>query len=172
MVTAPDQTPESFREHMAAELRAIEEDILWTEKAHFATAAIYARLHMWLGVIATVAAAVAAGSVIGDAAPALAGSAAVVAAITSAIGTFLKPQDTEQKYLTSGRRLGALRVRVRQALVLDLHTDQPAQPEVWRALASRFAEEKAKIDAEAPGTSNHAFRTARKKIEAGQFDHR
>ncbi|PWW21748.1 hypothetical protein JD79_00886 [Geodermatophilus normandii] len=67
------------------------------------------------------AAAVAAASAIGKAAPAVAGSVAFVAAIASAIVTFLKPQDTEQKYLTAGRRLGALRVKVGQALALDLH---------------------------------------------------
>jgi hypothetical protein len=170
-VTGTDGTPGSYREQVSAELRAMEEDILWTEKAHFATATTYARLHLWLGVIATVAAAVAAASVIGEAAPAVAGSAAVVAAIASAVVAFLKPQDTEQKYLTTGRRLGALRVKVRQALNLDLHPSRPEQPDAWRTLTSTLAEEKATIDADAPGTSNRAFRTARKKIEAGHFKH-
>lgn len=170
-MTGTGETPESFREQVAAELRRLEKDILWTEKAHFATATTYARLHLWLGIIATVAAAVAAASVIGEAAPAVSGSAAVISAIASAVVAFLKPQDTEQKYLTAGRRLGALRVKVRQALNLDLHPTQPEQPEAWRALARTLAEEKATIDADTPGTSNRAFRGARKKIEAGDFDH-
>ncbi|WP_157944154.1 SLATT domain-containing protein [Blastococcus atacamensis] len=152
-------------------MRALQVDLLWTEKAQFATAALYARLHLWLGIVATVAAAVAAATVVAEAAPVISGSAAVVAAIASAIVTFLKPQDTEQKHLTAGRRLGALRVKVRQALDLDLHLSQPEQPDAWRALARTFAEEKATIDADAPGTSNRAFRGARKKIEPGHFDH-
>ena len=170
-MTGTEGTSESLREQVAAELRAMQVDLLWTEKAHFATATSYARLHLWLGVIATVAAAVAAASVIGEAAPAVAGSAAVVSAVASAVVAFLKPQDSEQKYLTAGRRLGALRVKVRQALNLDLHPSQPEGPEAWRSLASKFAAEKATIDADAPGTSNRAFRKARKKIEAGHFDH-
>ncbi|TQN42364.1 uncharacterized protein DUF4231 [Blastococcus colisei] len=170
-MTGNGGTPDSFREQVAAELRAMEEDIFWTEKAHFATATTYARLHLWLGIIATVAAAVAAASVIGDAAPAVSGSAAVVSAIASAIVTFLKPQDTEQKYRTAGRRLGALRVKVRQALDLDLHPSQPEQADTWRVLARTFAEEKATIDSDAPGTSNRAYRLAREKIEAGHFNH-
>jgi hypothetical protein len=171
VVTGTDGTPESFRGQVSAELRAMEEDILWTEKAHFATATTYARLHLWLGVIATVAAAVTAATVVAEAKPVVSGSAAVVSAIASAIVTFLKPQDTEQKYLTAGRRLGVLRVKVRQALSLDLHPSQPEQPDTWRALTSTFAEEKASIDADAPGTSNRSFRTARRKIEAGDFKH-
>lgn len=170
-MTSPSSTPGSFRQQVEAELRALEEDILWTEKAHFATATTYARLHLWLGVLATVAAATAAASAIGEAAPAVSATAAVIAALASAVVTFLKPQDTEQKYLTAGRRLGALRVKVRQALALDLHSTRPEQSEAWRALASGFAEEKATIDADAPGTSNRAFRAARKKIEAGHFQH-
>lgn len=162
---------DAFREQVEAELRRLQEDVLWTEKAHFATATSYARLHLWLGIIATVAAAIAAATIIGEAAPAVAGSAAVLAALASAVVAFLKPQDTETRYLTTGRRLGSLRVKVRQTLNLDLHPSQPERPDVWRALAASLAEEKATIDADSPGTSTRAFRAARRKIEAGHFDH-
>lgn len=170
-MTGTGGTPGLFRDQVSAELRALEEDLLWTEKAHFATATVYARLHLWLGVVATVAAAVAAATVIAKLSPVASGSAAVVAAVASGIVTFVKPQDTEQKHSAAARRLGALRVKVRQALNLDLHPTRPEQPDSWRALARTFAEAKAAIDAEAPGTSNRAFRAARKKIEAGHFEH-
>ena len=156
---------------MADELKSIQEDLLWTEKAHFATAASYARLHLTLGILATVAASVAAATVISENSPAVAVSAAVISAIASAVVTFLKPQEAEQRYLSAGRQLGALRVRVRHVIHLDLHSDQSEEPEVWRAKVKELAEDKAKIDAESPGTSNRAFRTARKKIQAGHFDH-
>lgn len=171
MVTESGEAPDSFREQVSAELRAMEEDLLWTEKAHFATATTYARMHLWLGVVATIAAAVAAASIVAKALPVISGSAAVIAAITSGIVAFLKPQDTEQKHLAAGRRLGALRVKVRQSLNLDLHPSRPVDPDAWRASAKTFAEEKAKIDTDAPGTSNRAFQAARRKIEAGHFRH-
>lgn len=170
-MTGPDGTPRSFRAQVADELTAIEEDLLWTEKAHFATAAFYARLHLWLGIVATAAAAVSAASIVAKAWPVISGSAAVIAAIASGIVTFLKPQDTEQKHLAAGRRLGALRVKVRQALNLDLHPSRLEQPDAWRALARTVAEEKATIDTDAPGTSNRAFQAARRKIEGGHFEH-
>ncbi len=58
-----------------------------------------------------------------------------------------------------------------EALTLDLHPTRPEQSDVWSELVRSFAEEKATIDADAPGTSNRAFRAARKKIEAGHFQH-
>jgi len=105
----------------------MEEDILWTEKAHFATATTYTRLHLL--------------------------------------------PEREQNHRTAERRLGALRVKVRQVLTLDLHPSQPERPDAWRTQASAFAEQKATIDEDAPGTSNRAFRAARRKIEAGHFKH-
>jgi hypothetical protein len=89
----------------------MEEDILWTEKAHFATATTYTRLHLL--------------------------------------------PEREQNHRTAERRLGALRVKVRQVLTLDLHPSQPERPDAWRTQASAFAEQKATIDedARAPPTA-------------------
>lgn len=166
-----DESADPFRAEVSTELKALEVDLLWTEKAHFETATVYARLHLWLGSVATVAAAVAAASVVGNAAPVISGLAAVLASIASGITTFLKPQDAQQRHSVTGRRLGALRVTVRQAVNLDLHPERPEDPEAWRTVARDFAKRKADIDADAPNTSNRAFRAARKKIEAGHFEH-
>lgn len=170
-MTNPAATPPSFRDQIHKELSAISEDVLWTEKAHFAMADRDGHLHLWLGILATVAATVAAASVIGDALPAVSATMAVVAAITSAVVTFVKPQDSSQKHLAAGRRLGALRVTVRHVMSLDLHSDRPEQPEVWRESVKSLAREKAAIDADSPATSNWAFNAAGKKIRAGNFDH-
>jgi hypothetical protein len=171
-VTGPGSSDaDSYRTQVKTELTSIQEDLLWTEKAHFATAALYGRLHLWLGIVATVTAALAATSVVADWSPVIAGIAAVVSAITSGVVTFLKPQDLEQKHLVAGRHLGALRVDVRQVVDLDLHASRPDEPDDWRVIAREFAQRKAKIDAEAPGTSNRAFRAARRKIDQGHFVH-
>jgi len=137
---------------------------MYTEKAHFSTANLYSRVHVWVGILATVAAAVAAATVVGKASP-------VVAALASAVNTFLKPQDAELKHLATGRQLGALRVRLRQAIALDLDPNGALPPAELRGIASTFVAEKAKIGADSPGTSNRAFRAARKKIDAGHFAH-
>lgn len=153
------------------ELEALEEDLLWTEKAHFASAEVLARCNFWVGIASTVAASVAAATVLTEAAPAVTGVAALIAAIASGLLTFLKPKDAQERHLKAGRRMNALRVQIRQALRLDLSPALNPAPESLRNLAREFAQEKAQIDAEAPATSNRAFRAARKKIEAGHFQH-
>lgn len=161
----------SFRTRVGDELQSLEEDLLWTEKAHFARAETLARVNLSVGLVATVSAAVAAGTIVAERSPLVAGVAALVAAITSGLLTFLKPLDGEKRHLDAGRRLGALRVRVRQSIRLDLSPDLRTTTEDLRKLALGFADEKARIDADAPATSGRAFKAARKKIEAGHFKH-
>jgi len=167
----PEPAPGQYRARILRELQALEEDLLWTEKAHFATATHYARLHLILGLTATVAATVAAATVVAQTTPIIPGIAALIAALASGLVTFLKPQDTERRHLDAGRRLGALRVRTRQAIALDLDPDHGLALDAWRELAASLARDKVAADAENPGTSNRAFAAARRKIDAGNFDH-
>lgn len=170
-MTENDHDLGGLRAAATQELQALQEDLLWTEKAHFASAEALSRCNLWVGVTSTVAASVAAATVLADSAPAVTGVAALVAAIASGLLTFLKPKDAQERHLRAGRRMNALRVQIRQALRLDLSPALSPNPESLRDLARVFAAEKAQIDAEAPATSNRAFGSARKKIEAGHFQH-
>lgn len=170
-MVSPEPAQGRYRAQIVRELQALEEDLLWTEKAHFATATHYGRLHLLLGLTATIAATVAAATLVAQTTPAVPGIAALVAALASGLVTFLKPQDTERRHLDAGRRLGALRVRTRQAIALDLDPDHGLPLDAWRALAASLARDKAVADAENPETSNRAFDAARRKIDAGNFDH-
>jgi hypothetical protein len=170
-VVTPQPGQGRYRAQIVRELQTLEEDLLWTEKAHFATATHYGRLHLLLGLTATIAATVAAATVVAQTTPAVPGIAALVAALASGLVTFLEPQETERRHLDAGRRLGALRVRTRQAIALDLDPDQGIPLDAWRELAASIARDKATADAENPGTSNRAFAAARRKIDAGNFDY-
>lgn len=170
-MTAQDDGIGDFRDAVARELEDLAEDILWTEKAHFAHAENRSRVNLWVGLVSTIAASVAAATVVAEATPWVPGIAALIAAISSGLLTFLKPKDAETRHLDAGRQLGALRVRARQALHLDLSPALRPDPQSWRDLVKEIAAEKARIDQEAPGTSARAFKTARKKIEAGHFHH-
>lgn len=167
----PQSVADSLRPRVVEELQALEEDVLWTEKAHFARAETLGRANFWVGLVATVSAAGAAGTIVAERSQLVAGLAALVAAIASGLLTFLKPLDGEKRHLDAGRQLGALRVRVRQAIRLDLTPEMGATAGDLRGLVRSFAEAKAKIDADAPATSGRAFQAARKKIEAGHFQH-
>lgn len=91
-----------------------------TEKANLASAEVLARCNLWVGVRLTVAASIAAATVLTEAAPAVTGVAALTAAIASGLLTFLKPKDAQERHLRAGRRMNALQVQIRQALRLDL----------------------------------------------------
>lgn len=160
-----------FRVRADEELKALQEDLLWTEKAHFARAETLSRANYWMGLVATVSAAVAAGTIVAERSPLIAGLSALIAAITSGLLTFLKPPDLEKRHLDAGRRLGALRVRVRQAIRFDVSPGSSTPAHELRGLARGFADEKSKIDADSPATSGRAFNAARKKIDAGHFEH-
>lgn len=170
-MTEATEGGKTYATAVGRELAAMEEDLLWTEKAHFAAAESLARINFVVGIVATVAASVAAAAVLADAAPVVTGIAALIAAIASGLLTFLKPTEAEGRHLDAGRKLGALRIRVRQALRLDVSNDLDLEPQKIRELVRRFAAEKAEIDQAAPGTSGRAFNTARTKINAGHFQH-
>jgi hypothetical protein len=162
--------PSDLRGRVAAELASIQEDVLYTEKAHFAAAEARGRVHLLLGLTAAVSAAVSAATIVADGSATAAGMAALISAIASGVLTFLRPEEAAQKHLDAGRDLGALRVRLRQAVSLDLaHEGVP--PEDARRRAAVLAQEKADIDRSAPALSGLAFRHAQKKIDRGDFRH-
>lgn len=162
---------QDMREAVARELQDLSEDILWTEKAHFAEAEALARTNLRLGLTSTIAASLAAATVLTEVAPVITGAAALVAAITAGLLTFLKPQEKETRHLTAGRELNALRVRARQMIRIDLARFAQPDPGSWRGFSAEVASEKARIDGDAPGLSAAAFDRARAKIEAGHFSH-
>lgn len=146
----------------------LEEDIRYTEKAHFAAERRYRRTHYCVGVAAIIAAAVAAAAVLKDA-TVVTGVSALVAAVASGYQTFARPSELADQHLWAARDLGALRVRVRQALNLRLDDAMPEKEAV--ALLASFAQEKAGVDRGAPGLSERAFMKAQRKIKRGDFAH-
>jgi len=164
---APD-----FRNAIATELRRLHEDLLYTEKAHLSAAQNHGRTHLMLGLLSTVGAAIAAGGIIAENQQLVAGVAALVAAVSSAVLTFRKPEEAAQQHLGAGRDLAALRVQVRQHLALDLHPDSPDDPATWRSTITAISDTKAALDRSAPPITDAAFNQARRKIAGGDFAHK
>jgi hypothetical protein len=158
---------ESSRAAIRDELTQMQDDLLYTEKTHFAAAEHYRRIHRILGVITTALSTAAAATIVADLGEALAGILALLAAIMSAVLTFMSPEKSAEQHLSAGRQLGALRVELRQAIGLDL----PALPlKDLRRLVSDLAAKKSAIDGASPGTTSKHFNNARSKIKSGLFD--
>ena len=154
---------------LRAELAHLTSDLIHTEKAHFAAAQKHLRLHRALGLVATVAGALAAAAVVSDTNQTAAALLALLASLSSGVLTFVKPQEKAQQHLDAGRDLGALRVQVRQTHDLDLAAPTPDALTAVRDTASRYAAAKAAVDHAAPAITDAAYREGKTKIDAGEF---
>jgi len=161
---------DGLAEALRAEFVRMTSDLIHTEKAHFAAAQKHLRLHRVLGLVATVAGALAAAAIVSDTSRTSAALLALLASLSSGVVTFVKPQEKAQHHLDAGRDLGALRVHVRQAHDLDLATGSQESLSGVRDAASRYATQKAAIDRTAPAITDAAYRQGKAKIDAGEFE--
>ncbi len=149
------------------ELRQLLDDLLHTEKTHLTAAERLQKVHRRLGLVATVLAVLAGATVLTERSTVGAGLLALASALASGVLTFLQPDRMAEQHLAAGRQLSALRVGARQAIALDV----PRVPiDELRELVRRTAEDKAAVDASAPGTGSTDYAVARLKISSGVFD--
>jgi hypothetical protein len=162
-----DHDASSWRDSAREELLQLIDDMLHTEKTHIAAGERLGRIHRRLGLLATLLATLGGATVLSDQSNLAAGLFALGAAVASGVLTFMKPDKAAEQHLSAGRQLGALRVRARQTLNLDLDR---LTPDEVRVAIKAVADDKASIDASAPGTEIHDYEVARKKIVLGTFD--
>jgi hypothetical protein len=156
-----------WRQAASEELRQLIDDMLHTEKTHMAAAERLQRLHLRLGIAATVLATGAAATIVAALSKVAAGLLALGAAIVSGVLTFMKPERAAEQHLAAGRQLATLRVHARQVLNLDL---PEGSVEVIRKEIDNIAAKKAGVDQAAPGTAGRDYAVARDKITKGVFD--
>ena len=150
---------------MADELRELQNDILWTEKGHFTSASGLRAVRLLMGGVATVASTVAVATIVADHTT-VAGVFALIGAVLSGLMTFLKPEEAAQQHLVAGRKLGTLRVEIRQALKLDVGvlTEQEL-----RAKVADLAQRKAAIDEASPHVSDAAIWWVDRRFKRGDY---
>lgn len=160
-----------MRTSVRTELERLEEDILYTEKAHFAAAEGLQRLHLIVGLIATITASATSVSIVADGPVWISAPFALTASIAAAVLTFLKPDERAAQHLGAGRNLGDARVQSRQHRELDLHEATTVDTNEWRGYADAIRTSKKETDDAAPALSQRHFESARRKIEGGDFEH-
>lgn len=160
----------TLRDEVAAELDRLQEDILNTEKAHFAANDRLRNIHYALGGVATTGSITAAATIVQDH-PVVAAVAALISALAAGVMTFMKPADMAVAHLTAGRKLNALRVDIRQFQHLDMAPEQPDAFSEWRSAVADFASRKATVDLDSPAISERPYQHGRRKILRGDFRH-
>lgn len=160
----------AYRDELIGELKRLETDIFYTEKAHFASAEQYQVLHYVLGGFAAIASAAATTTALKE----RSGAAAILAlsaTVAAALITFVKPQSIAERHTTNARLLGDLKFRIRQAHQLEGNAESGASDLDLRELIRQFTAEKQQLHADAPTTGPLAFRRAQRKINSGHFSY-
>jgi hypothetical protein len=155
-----------LRANLASELAQLHDDTFYTEKAHFSAATEWGTMRTVVGVTTTLAGAASTATIIANQLPALAAIFAVIATIGGALQTFLRPGDRSDASLKAGRELGAIRVKMRQAKLLQLPSIQAGELPRLVATAAELASAKAEVDARSPAVSNRHYNRAKKQIES------
>ena len=156
----------SFAASLTEEGQQLAEEVLYTEKAHLAAAERKGRVQLVLGVLASVASAAAAATILADIKP-VTGSLALIAAVASGLVTFMKPDSTASQHLAAGRQLAALRVKVRHLLNLDLGR---LPDEEVRASIEHLATSKTDIDHKFLRRLSRDYDLASKRIKSGIYN--
>lgn len=156
----------SFARSLTEEVQQLADEVLYTEKTHLAAAERKSRVHLVLGLLASVASAAAAASILVDVKP-VTGSLALIAAVASGIVTFMKSDSTASQHLAAGRQLAGLRVKLRHLLKLDI--GRLPDDEV-RANIEQLATSKGDIDLSSPPTVRRDYDLASERIKSGIYN--
>ena len=142
--------------------RVLYEDALYTEKALFWLATQWRRSHYWIGIPSCIVSAVAGGALL-DGRPLLAGVLTTVAAVLTALLTFLEPKEVFKKYHESGVQYGVLRGKIERFKDIDLDGNFDAASA--RVTLEQLATEKGEMQKAAPHTGGVAYFFAKRSIQ-------
>lgn len=141
------------------------EDTLYSEKALFWVATQWRRMHYFLGVPSCIVSALAGAALVKEY-PSLAISLTAVAAILTALLTFLEPHKIFGQYHISGVEYGILRNKVARFKDIDLSGNFDINR--MRKVLEKLAAEKGELQKTTPHTGGLAYYFAKRSINAGE----
>ncbi len=152
-----------------AELQRIEEDCIYSGKAHFNAGIRWATYHYWLGIPAVIMSALASLAFFKDY-PEVAGVISGIVAILTSLITFLKPSERSFSHKNSGDQYLSLRNDARVFREIKL----PATPDEQTAIdgLDEFTKRRNELNQASAQFSRKDFETACNGINAGEAAHR
>jgi hypothetical protein len=100
------------------EAARLQEDVLWSEKAHFAMATVWRRAHYWLGIPSALLAAFAGVSAL-KLSPELAAVLAALSVLLTSLLTFLQPEKRATEHHQTGIAYSDLRGKLRRLRLIE-----------------------------------------------------
>jgi hypothetical protein len=160
------------KDEIVKEAKRIEESSLYSSKGHFSAAAFWRKLHFWLGLPATVLAAIAAASAFSqfDSGHMIGGWISICVAVLSALSTFLNPNEKAASHFAAANNFDALQSRARIFWTVDCRGNDSDQ--VLTNRLKDLAEEKSELNRKSPQIPRFAYKAAKKGIAAGEADYK
>lgn len=155
-------------EHLRQEALRIEEDALFSAKAHFASAPLWRWMHILLGLPAAIGAGIAGVSAFKDQTM-IAGAISIGVAALTSISTFLNPGDRASAHTAAGNSYLSLRNQARIFRTIELLSTDSAESVKPRLL--KISERRDDLNSSSPLIPNWAYRKAKKRIEAGEAEY-
>lgn len=157
-----ERNPDNL-DYLVNEAKRIEEDALYSAKGHFQAASLWDRCHFWIGLPASIFAAVAGITAIKQHTT----SAAVLAglsAVATAVLTFLNPKERAAQHLRAGNAYKALNNDARFFHRVSCEKPSPSLQGDLKSLNER----RNKLNIDSPQIPRWAFTSAREGIEGGE----
>jgi hypothetical protein len=149
----------------AREAQRIEEDTLHSAKGHFAVAALWTKMHFWIGIPTTVFAAWAGVSMLKND-PMLGGGLAIGVATLSALSTFLNPSGRANGHLNAGNHYIGLRNQARVFREIELLASDDRKEQTARLL--QLGARRDELNVASPQIPAWAYKRAKAGIGAGE----
>ncbi len=157
----------SIKEKIITETKRIEEDVIHSAKGHFNAAADLKRLHLWLGIPATIIASLSGASTLADFSHHLIVTSilSLITAALAALITFMNPNERASAHLKGGNEYNALKNKLR--IFREIECEVGEEEEIKNKLLI-LSDKRDQLNSELPQVPLKAFRKARKGIEEGE----
>jgi hypothetical protein len=160
----------STLEAIIKEARRIEENALYTSKAHFVCAQGCENLNLWIGIPTVILAAIAGALAFTNFLTVIAGVLSIIIAILTGIATFLNLKDKSRDHQNAGNKYDSLLTRVRIFRAIDCRQNQ--SEEVSTEKLKDLSRERDRLNADCPQPSKKCYKRAKEGIEAGEAEYK
>lgn len=154
-----------LRVELAKEAEHVKEDAEHSAKGHFEAARVWGKCNKWLGVPATVLAAVAGASALAEYGVVSAGFAVVVAILTGLL-TFLKPSECASRHLSAGNAHNEVRNDARIFANIECHAATPGSD--LKGQLADLNSRRNTLNTDSPQIPRWAYKKAKAGIDAGE----
>lgn len=162
----------TIEERITEEAKRIGEDSLYSAKGHFYAGQHWVNIHLWIGVPATILAAIAGASALSqfDYHNVVTGVLSIMVAALTAVATFLNPNEKASMHQVAGNSYNSLRNRAR--IFREIEMGNIADDKLLVKELKDLNSERDKLNKESPQIPKWAYKKARRSIEEGEASYR